>query len=72
VAFIDARRFGIIDPLASGGGLTGAVVVDRNGVVNTNATIDYTFMDYWHVPDNELVYNAPTAGSAPVLNPNNN
>jgi hypothetical protein len=72
VAFIDARRYGIIDPLASGGGLTGTVVVDRNGVVNTNATIDYTFMDYWHVPDNELVYNPPSAGSAPVLNPNNN
>ena len=69
VAFYDARRYGIIDPVTSGGGVTGAVVVDGTGAVNTNATINYNFMDYWHVPDNELAYNPPADGSAPVLNP---
>jgi hypothetical protein len=69
VAFYDARRYGIIDPISSGGGLTGAVVIDSDGNVNTNATIEYNYMDYWHVPDNELAYNPPAAGSAPVLNP---
>jgi hypothetical protein len=69
VAFYDARRYGIIDPITSGGGLTGAVVVDGTGALNTNATINYNFLDYWHVPDNELAYNPPADGSAPVLNP---
>jgi hypothetical protein len=69
VAFYDARRYGIIDPVASGGGVKGAVVIDDSGNVNTNATIDYQFLDYWDVPDNETVYNPPTAGSAPVKNP---
>ena len=66
VAFYDARRSGIIEPSAS---RTGCVVVDKNGRLNTNATIKYGFLDYWDVPDNELAYNAPTAGSAPVKNP---
>jgi hypothetical protein len=69
VAFYDARRYGVIDPLSSGGGLTGAVVVDGTGHVNTNATINYNFLDYWHVPDNELAYSAPSSDSAPVQNP---
>lgn len=69
VAFYDARRYGVIDPVSSGGGLSGAVVVDASGTLNTNATINYNFLDYWHVPDNELAYNRPNTGSAPVLNP---
>jgi starch-binding outer membrane protein, SusD/RagB family len=64
-SFYDARRWGVLD-----NGRTGCVVVDKNGVVNTNATIQYGFLDYWDVPDNELVYNPPAAGSAPVQNPN--
>lgn len=68
VAFYDVRRYGTIDPIADGGGRTGAIVIDRNGVLNTNATIDYRFMDYFHVPDNELAYNPPADGSAPVVN----
>jgi starch-binding outer membrane protein, SusD/RagB family len=69
VAFYDARRYGVIDPISSGGGLTGAVVVDVDGNLNTNSTIDYQYLDYWDVPDNELVYNPPVAGSAAVKNP---
>jgi starch-binding outer membrane protein, SusD/RagB family len=72
LAFYDARRWGIIDPVSAGGGRTGAVVLDKNGVVSTNATINYNFLDYWDVPDNELVYNKPSADSAPVTNPRTN
>ena len=69
LSFYDARRFGIINPIAQGGGRTGAVVITGTGAVNTNATIEYNFLDYWDVPDNELVYNPPAQGSAPVKNP---
>jgi len=69
VAFYDARRWGTLEPMASGGGRTGAVVIDNSGKVNVNAKIDYQFMDYFHVPDNELKYNPPADGSAPVINP---
>ncbi len=71
ISWFDARRYGVIDPLASGGGVTGAIVVDNTGTVNTNASIDYQYLDYWDVPDNELVYNKPSAGSAPIKNPKN-
>jgi hypothetical protein len=70
VAFYDARRFGVLKPLASGGGRTGAIVIDNTGTVNTNASIDYQYFDYWDVPDNEIVYNPPASGSAPTQNPN--
>lgn len=66
LSFYDARRQKITEP---GVGRTGCVVVDFTGKVNTNATIDYGFLDYWDVPDNELAYNPPASGSAPVKNP---
>ena len=69
LSFYDARRFGIINPLSAGGGRKGAVVITGTGAVNTNATIEYNFLDYWDVPDNELVYNPPGTGSVPVKNP---
>ena len=69
VAFYDVRRYGIIDPIGSGGGLTGQLVLDAIGAVNTNATIDYDYLDYWDVPDTELALNKPGAGSADVVNP---
>jgi starch-binding outer membrane protein, SusD/RagB family len=72
VAFYDARRYRVIDPITAGGGLTGAVVIDGTGTLNTNATINYNFLDYWHVPDNELAYNAPSDDAAPVFNPKAN
>jgi starch-binding outer membrane protein, SusD/RagB family len=69
LSFYDARRWGILDPVSTGGGRSKAVVVDRTGTVNVNATINYGYLDYWDVPDNELVYNIPAPGSAPVKNP---
>jgi starch-binding outer membrane protein, SusD/RagB family len=67
LAFYDARRWGVTDK--AGAGRTGCVVVDKAGVLNTNATIKYNFLDYWDVPDNELAYNPAGAGSAPTKNP---
>jgi hypothetical protein len=72
LAFYDARRWGVIDPVSSGGGRKGAVVLNATGVVSTNATINYNYLDYWDVPDNDLVLNPPAAGSAPVKNPRAN
>ena len=69
VSFYDARRWGVIDPVANGGGRKGAVIIDKAGKVNTNGTIEYNFLDYWDVPDNELKYNPPATGSAPTTNP---
>ncbi|MBE7170560.1 MAG: hypothetical protein INR73_08215 [Williamsia sp.] len=70
LSFYDARRFGIINPLSEGGGRKGVVLVaPTSGAVNTNATIEYNYLDYWDVPDTELAYNTPASGSAPVKNP---
>ena len=66
LSFYDARRWDIIAPDKS---RTGAVVLSSTGVVSTNATINYGYLDYWDVPDNELAYNPAVAGSAPVENP---
>ena len=70
LSFYDARRWGVIRALSAGGGRTGATAITNAGVVSNNATLDYNYIDYWHVPANELTYNAPAGGSAPVVNPN--
>ncbi len=70
LAFYDARRWGIIDDISAGGGRTKCVVVNSTtGAVNTNATINYNFSDYWDVPDDETSLNPPSSTSAPVKNP---
>ncbi|HEY0655827.1 MAG TPA: RagB/SusD family nutrient uptake outer membrane protein [Chryseosolibacter sp.] len=69
LSFYDARRWGVINDVSAGGGRTGAVHVNSAGVVSTNATINYNYLDYWDVPDNELVYNPPSAASVEVKNP---
>ncbi|MEO7531796.1 MAG: RagB/SusD family nutrient uptake outer membrane protein, partial [Sediminibacterium sp.] len=66
LSFFDARRWDIIDPTKS---KTGCVVLSSTGAVNVNATINFGFLDYWDVPDNELAYNPAATGSAPVKNP---
>ncbi len=67
LSFYDARRMDIIDPSKS---RTGCVVLaGTTGTLNTNATINYGFLDYWDVPDNELAYNPAAAGSAATKNP---
>ena len=69
LSFYDARRLKISEPVANGGGRTGCIVIPTSGVVNTNATIEYGYLDYWDVPDNELAYNPAVSGSAPTTNP---
>ena len=69
VAFYDARRWGVIDDISAGGGRTNCVVISTAGVLNTKATINYNFSDYWDVPDDETSLNPPSATSAPVKNP---
>ncbi len=62
LSFYDARRYDIIAPNKS---RTGCVLLSGTaGTLNTNATIKYGFLDYYDVPDNELAYNPPGAGSA--------
>jgi starch-binding outer membrane protein, SusD/RagB family len=69
LCFYDARRWKVIDPLSAGGGRTGCILISNTGALNINATIDYNYLDYWDVPDNELAYNPAAASSAPVKNP---
>lgn len=74
VAYYDARRWGILKPVSQGGGRTGAVVVYLPAgqtvfQVDNNATIDYNYLDRWDVPANELDFNEPASGSAPVVSP---
>jgi hypothetical protein len=70
LSFYDARRWGVINPLSEGGGRKGAIeIAPTTGAINTNATFEYGYLDYWDVPDTELAYNTPAAGSAPVKNP---
>ncbi len=66
LSFYDARRWGVID---KGVGRKGAVALQNNGTLSTNATIEYNYLDFFDVPGNELTYNPPAAGSAPVVNP---
>ena len=67
LSFWDARRWGVA---TSSTGRTGCVALKNTGSVSNNATIVYNFLDFWDVPGNELTYNPPAAGSAPVVNPN--
>lgn len=75
LAFYDARRWGITDPVSAGGGRNGAIVLippDALGLPGTSppqplpCIMDYRYMDYWDVPQNELDFNNPGAGSVPV------
>lgn len=70
ISFYDARRWGIIKSIANGGGRTGCTLLSSTNVVSTNGTIEYNYLDYWHVPGNETTYNPPSSSSAPIINPN--
>lgn len=57
-SFYDARRWGVLKPLAEGGGRKNAVVViSTAGDVDENATIDYSYLEWWPVPANETDFN---------------
>jgi hypothetical protein len=70
LSFYDARRWGYIYD-----GRIGCVLVGPHGVtpqypLNVNATINYNYLDYWDVPDNDIAFNKPASGSDPTTNPN--
>jgi starch-binding outer membrane protein, SusD/RagB family len=63
VSFYDARRWGVLKPLAQGGGRTNAwVVFDPTAQVAESCTIEYDYKEWWDVPANETDFN-PTASS---------
>lgn len=72
VAFYDACRWGITAPAAQGGGRANANVLVPGSLIGTTAAtilpcfIDYDFLDYWDVPQNELDFNNPSAISVPT------
>jgi hypothetical protein len=74
LAFYDARRWGVTAPAASGGGRSNANVlvpgslVDSSSAVLLPCFIEYDYLDYWDVPQNELDFNPATSTSAPVKN----
>jgi starch-binding outer membrane protein, SusD/RagB family len=57
-AFYDARRWGVLKPVAQGGGRTNSVVViNAAGTVDENCTIDYNYKEWFPVPANETDFN---------------
>lgn len=72
LAFYDMRRLGIVDDKSKGGGRANAVVLSNftgSTTVNTKAFINYNYMSYFDVPRNEIEFNEPEEGSAPVVGP---
>jgi starch-binding outer membrane protein, SusD/RagB family len=74
LAFYDARRWGIIAPASQGGGRANAVVYLPSSLVGggsdavRNCFMEYNYMEYFDVPLNEVDFNAPAPGSAPIKN----
>ena len=65
----DLRRWGWSYGKTKGGGRYGCTLIYNNKVY-TNSFINYNYMDYWDVPDDEISKNPPTDGGAAVVNPN--
>jgi len=76
VAFYDARRWNVTAPVSAGGGRANAIVYVPGPLLGPTGTpaqavpcfMEYNYLDYWDVPQNELDFNAPASGSAPVKN----
>lgn len=75
-AFYDARRWGVTKPAAQGGGRAGAIVIvpgnlltpPQTGSIPTACFMEYNYMDYWDVPQNELDFNTAGSASPPLKN----
>lgn len=75
-AFYDARRWGVTEPAAQGGGRANAIVIipgdllvpAQTNPAPTPCFMEYKYLDYWDVPLNELDFNTPGPLSAPVQN----
>ncbi|MFT3932717.1 MAG: hypothetical protein QM726_03795 [Chitinophagaceae bacterium] len=74
VAFYDARRWGVTAAASSGGGRTGGIIYVPGSLIGSASAqalpcfVEYNYLDYWDVPQNELDFNAPASGSASVKN----
>ena len=75
VAFYDARRLGFAAPSSQGGGRANAMVYLPAGTIPglllndvRPCFMDYNYVDYFDVPQNEVDFNTPAAGAAPVKN----
>jgi starch-binding outer membrane protein, SusD/RagB family len=77
LSFYDARRWGVIAPLSSGGGRSDAMIVIPSNIYDPEGdgapdaypcTIDYNYMEYWDVPADEVDFNEPLAGSVTLHN----
>ncbi|HXB43105.1 MAG TPA: RagB/SusD family nutrient uptake outer membrane protein [Puia sp.] len=69
LSYYDLRRWGWTYGAAKGGGRWGCNVW-YNSKLYTNAYIDYNYMDYWDVTQDETTKNIPSSTSAAVVNPN--
>lgn len=75
-AFYDARRWGVTKPASQGGGRANAIVIipgnllspPQTGSIPTPCFMEYNYMDYWDVPQNELDFNTPGNVSIPLKN----
>ncbi|OQP59903.1 hypothetical protein A3860_35930 [Niastella vici] len=75
-AFYDARRWGVTKPAAQGGGRANAIVIvpgnllspPQSGSIPTPCFMEYNYMDYWDVPQNELDFNTPGNINIPLKN----
>lgn len=65
-AFYDARRWGVLKPLAQGGGRKNAIVVfaQTPTPIIEECEIEYDYKEWWDVPANETDFNPITTGSA--------
>lgn len=74
LAFFDARRWGVTAAAADGGGRANGIVYVPGQFLNSAQDqalpcfIEYDYMDYWDVPQNELDFNSPATGSPSVKN----
>jgi hypothetical protein len=71
LSFYDARRWGFTYDVSKGGGRRKTNILDASSQrLISNCTINYNFIDFWDVPDNEVSVNKPSGSSAATKNPN--
>ena len=72
LAFYDARRWGVTNAAANGGGRANANILVPGSLIGATAAtilpcfIDYNYVDYWDVPQNELDFNVASPLAAPT------
>lgn len=67
--FYDARRWAVTVPTSLGGGRENGVILDGLGVLHEDATLNYNYLDFWGVPDDELDFNETDRASVSNVGP---